>query len=262
MRETGDSFPETSLLVPLADILECSVDELLRGRFSSGSPSAQNGSPSGFDEERTEVLCGAEGKKQDRPLKLWQALCIAIGVALVLFGIVAMLVISMLGGETERSELIGLVFFFVFLSVAVFLLVFSGMSYGVTDAVDETERKNAAGLTLSMSTAIAVILLSIIAAIIQPLGVYSEVAAVAIMLSVMAVCVAVIVFTGIGISRLHIPEGSRDDSPWEGIIMMAATLIFLLCGFLGDYWHPAWVAFPIGGILCGIVCKIGDMLKK
>lgn len=104
--ETGDCFPETSLLVPLAGILECSVDELLRGRFSSGAPSVGNDSISDFDEEKAEIemLCAAAEKKQDRPLKLWQALCIAIGVALVFFGIVAMLVISVLGSETERCK--------------------------------------------------------------------------------------------------------------------------------------------------------------
>lgn len=41
-----------------------------------------------------------------------------------------------------------------------------------------------------------------------------------------------------------------------GVIMMSATAIFLLLGFLGNRWHPGWVVFPVGGILCGIVSEI------
>ena len=37
------------------------------------------------------------------------------------------------------------------------------------------------------------------------------------------------------------------------IIMMSATLIFLLIGFTMGMWHPGWVVFPIGAVLCGIV---------
>ncbi|MDQ0360746.1 permease prefix domain 1-containing protein [Breznakia pachnodae] len=46
---------------------------------------------------------------------------------------------------------------------------------------------------------------------------------------------------------------AQQDSPLYGIIMLSATGIFLLLGFLGHLWHPGWVVFPIGGILCGIV---------
>ena len=40
---------------------------------------------------------------------------------------------------------------------------------------------------------------------------------------------------------------------YSGVIMMIATIIFLLWGFLFDGWHIAWVVYPVGGILCGIV---------
>ena len=46
------------------------------------------------------------------------------------------------------------------------------------------------------------------------------------------------------------------DSHWSGIIMLIATGIFLVAGFLFDAWHPAWVVFPLGGILCAIVQKL------
>ena len=41
-----------------------------------------------------------------------------------------------------------------------------------------------------------------------------------------------------------------------GIIMTLATAVFLLCGFVFHAWHPAWIAFPIGGVLCGCVSSV------
>lgn len=41
-----------------------------------------------------------------------------------------------------------------------------------------------------------------------------------------------------------------------GSIMMAAAIVFLLGGFLANAWNVSWVAFPVGGILCGIVSTL------
>lgn len=44
-----------------------------------------------------------------------------------------------------------------------------------------------------------------------------------------------------------------------GAIMLTATAVYLILGFLSQLWHPGWVVFPIGGILCGILSVIlGD----
>ena len=40
------------------------------------------------------------------------------------------------------------------------------------------------------------------------------------------------------------------------IIMLLATAIYLLLGFVWEIWHPSWVIFPVGGILCGIISAI------
>ena len=40
------------------------------------------------------------------------------------------------------------------------------------------------------------------------------------------------------------------------IIMFSATAIYLLLGFVWELWHPGWVVFPMGGILCGIISAI------
>ena len=40
------------------------------------------------------------------------------------------------------------------------------------------------------------------------------------------------------------------------IIMLLATAIYILLGFVWELWHPGWVIFPVGGILCGIISVI------
>lgn len=41
-----------------------------------------------------------------------------------------------------------------------------------------------------------------------------------------------------------------------GIIMLSCLILFLLFGFILGAWYPAWIVFPVGGILCGIVSII------
>lgn len=41
-----------------------------------------------------------------------------------------------------------------------------------------------------------------------------------------------------------------------GVIMMVATLVYLILGFLYGAWGKAWIVFVVGGMLCGIVSII------
>lgn len=51
-------------------------------------------------------------------------------------------------------------------------------------------------------------------------------------------------------------KGERISGAVCSTIMLTATAVYLLLGFLGDFWHPGWVVFPVGGILCGIISTI------
>lgn len=249
--EAGDCFPETAQLAPLADILHCTVDELLHGEMKESAPVSQRENGNGISDKPE-----PEKQRKDdvaaRPLKTWQGACIAVGVFLVLFGTAAIVWYVAALGETEENGLRGAAILFAFLSVAVFLFVFSGMSYGVTDRVKPEQKPRARLLAAGMGISIAVILLSIVSVLVLPTAIGT-----AIMLTLMAVAVAVIVLCGVGVSRFHLPEerGNVGDK-WSGVIMLTATAVFLLCGFLWNKWHPAWVVFPIGGILCAIVSEL------
>lgn len=200
------------------------------------------------------------------PLKVWQGACIAAGVFLALFGVATLIFFVAMGGGAgeEDDALRGAAVMFVFFSVAVFLFVFAGVSYGVTDRVTAEQKPRARLLAAGMGISISAILLSVTAVFILPSALGT-----AIMLTLMAVAVAFVVLCGIGISRFHLPEtetnsGARAESgdKWSGAIMLTATAVFLLCGFLWNKWHPAWVVFPIGGLLCAIVSEIRNAVQR
>lgn len=46
------------------------------------------------------------------------------------------------------------------------------------------------------------------------------------------------------------------------LIMPVFTLLFFLLGVFFNAWHPAWILFPAGGLLCGIVGIVGTALEK
>lgn len=46
------------------------------------------------------------------------------------------------------------------------------------------------------------------------------------------------------------------------LIMLGATALFFLMGVLGGAWHPAWVLFPLAGILCGIISVILEAIGR
>lgn len=260
--ETGDSFPETAQLAPLADILHCTVDEMLHGALyeqpSVDAIPPQESAPEKNEEERGKATKEDGDKASSRPLKLWQSVCIAAGVFLVLFGIAALLVYVSVKGETEEIGLQGAAIFMAFLSIAVFLFVFAGVSHGVTDRVSEEQKPRARLFTLGMGVSIAIILAAVDIILLSPSAV-----GLAVMLVVMGLAVAAIILIGVGIARFRLPEEPAEPGErWSGIIMLTATVVFLLCGFLWNLWHPAWVVFPAGGILCGIVSEIEKAIRK
>lgn len=95
--------------------------------------------------------------------------------------------------------------------------------------------------------------------------------AVAVFLALIGVAVYLFITAGI-LYDLYMGEDSprkhheKKNEPHEricGVIMIIATAVFLLLGFVWNLWHPAWVAFPIGGLLCGCVSIIfGDGKKE
>ncbi len=63
----------------------------------------------------------------------------------------------------------------------------------------------------------------------------------------------------------HSPEGKKEDTLQSaicGCIMLTATIIFFIWGFVFQGWKICWVTYPIGGMLCGVVSLILEQVRK
>lgn len=83
-----------------------------------------------------------------------------------------------------------------------------------------------------------------------------------IMFSMIAVAVCIFVYFGVANRRFNrelFPEkrsgsGEKDgDDPLSKAIMLGVTCIYLFLGFAKNLWHPGWIVFPAGGVVCLLV---------
>ncbi|MGN1031147.1 MAG: permease prefix domain 1-containing protein [Butyricicoccaceae bacterium] len=87
-----------------------------------------------------------------------------------------------------------------------------------------------------------------------------------------AIGVAICIIFGLQLEeyerRLGIEEWvkRKDDRKWSGlfagIAFPLATIAFLVAGLTQNLWHPAWIVFPVCGILTGVVSVIEEFMSK
>ncbi|HOK81223.1 MAG TPA: helix-turn-helix transcriptional regulator [Clostridia bacterium] len=80
--ETGESYPETSLLVPIANVFGITVDELLRGERNTALEPAP-------EPEKPEPKV-----RQLKPMTKGEAFTLAGSVALILIGVLILITLS------------------------------------------------------------------------------------------------------------------------------------------------------------------------
>ncbi len=262
-RWEGDSvLPDVDTLIRLCDIFGCDLESLVRGDVASQART----------ECHTEIDYDAT-LAQIRGLFKKLALLIGLGVFTIISGVSAMLLVT---GTTD-NEIFGVIVLLVFVAVGAGVLVYSGISHTMKTKdipripLDAYKKDHFFSLSpWFFSIAIIIIILDVILLLLMlsnPTPNNIEQTAISLFLFVIALSVFMIVYTGVRISEesfvteraLEDIEEAKNKKLLEAInsaIMMVATIIFLLLGFLNNLWHPAWVAFPIGGILTGIVSAI------
>jgi len=87
---------------------------------------------------------------------------------------------------------------------------------------------------------------------------------VVILLALTTIAVPIYIYYGIQKSKYNIELYNKmaskepDDKVGKicGIIMLIATIIFFCLGAFRSLWNVAWIVYPIGGLICGIVSII------
>lgn len=257
--ESGQAMPEAATLVELAELLGCSLDQLMRQELGEDLPVPESQSA---EPAQDRAVFAAWGRHMDRFSTM-----MASGVALVLTGVAALLLTSTRVAEGDPLVVLPL---FLFLAVAVALFVWGGISHGdflkahpdvpmlwTDEEHDAFRRKFRLGITLAVVGVLLNVTLLVLLGWRAGENEAAQARAVALFMVLLAACVWVFVYLGIQMAKMEGEPGKKcagqPDDPWAAVIMMSATILYLLLGFVWDLWHPGWVVFPVGGILCGIL---------
>lgn len=257
--ESGNTYPETEKLIELSKVLGCSVDSLVKDemQFVSSKPNMNDKS--------------VYSKLMDK-----FSLQLSIGTMLILLGSSLLLGISALGMPYADY---GLVIFLIFVAISVPIFVMGGLELSdyknkhpklpnfYTEAeIDVFNRKFARLIASAVGVLMVGLVVFMALMVTNYFGTESPIPAAVFMLFV-TVAVPIFIYAGIQKNKYDIARYNRESlmvlkkenekvERFCGVIMMLATVVFMLWGFLGDAWTVAWSVFPIGGILCGIVAVV------
>ncbi len=244
--ESGQGLPEAATLLELADLLGCTLDQLMRQPLEETAP--EDGSA-----EQWAVF----SRHMDR-----FATVIALGVALVLLGTALTVAAAGFWGESPliALPLLG------FVTVAVFLFVFSGIDHGdflraypkppvCPDPAEQADfdAKFRTGMAGGVAGLLGSVALLVAASTLFAQSETRMTFAAAAFLALLSLWVGLIVRLGILRSKYDPAPQRPGGRDFGGAIMLTATALYLLLGFTRHLWHPGWVVFPIAGILCGVV---------
>lgn len=264
--ESDNTYPETDKLLQLAELFHCTLDDLMRKDISSQYIEDKNN----YDQHKNQF-----SKR------------ITLGVCLILSGLTLTCFLQAVLPYREgldRDGLSGIVFLlFVVVAVAIFIVTGLQDSYFVKkhpyieDFYSEEEKETFhKKFTTFITTGVVLIIAGLIIflgfeSIIDPATKeFTDLDTGNLLGSVFLLCVTIavtlFVYAGTQESKYNIRHYNlmqdRNSQTYKndkkiglicGCIMMAATMIYLACGFLGNLWHIAWVVYPIFGISCGIV---------
>lgn len=262
-RWEGDSvLPDVDTLVRLCDVFGCDLDTLVRGDVA-GERQAEVSEPINYDGILFNI----------RSLYKRLALLIAIGVFLIVGSVALLLFIN----SASSSEYSGVIAMLTVIAVGVGIIVYAGVSHEIkgkdlpTLPTDKYRRDGFFNLIPWFFAAATVIIILDILLLILLMPRYStnqiEQRTFGTFMLVIAVAVFLFVYAGIRMSEEgYVMEKAAKTSTdnnskrlldaINSSVMLLATIIFLLLGLMWGLWHPGWVAFPIGGIVTGIISTI------
>ena len=261
--ESGDAYPEMKMLLTLCDLFHVSLDELIHGNIEV--------------DESTPI------RQKYEKLVRRRATMVPIGICLILIGVTIMLALRGVFNLDDTSfEPLTIVPLLVFIAIAVVLFVIVGNEeddfkrrhHSLPDiyTADEVEVASSRQHYL-IAAGIGIIILgaAVLMAVIA-LG-QNDITAVAMLLVFVSVGVPLIVRGGIVKDSYDIKQYNQENSmksksqeekigAISGVIMMLATIIYLITGFAFNLWDATWWVFPVGGILCGISAIIIKTAQK
>lgn len=288
--ETGESLPDSSLLLSLSELFGVTIDELFKGKTAAEN-AEDNESRKETRSERTrdDDFTGKDDDDEedenepkltnDRPQE-WRskfAALICTGLCLIFAGVIEIILVGVLA---ESFAVFGTMIMFAFFAVGVPIIVYAGIKdamYYLSVKSDEWKpaiAKFAKEISIGVALCILAVTGFVSGGAAEELNADKTlVVCVGMVTGFVLIAAAVTLFIVSGlrfgaiVKRLAPEYTSERNSEhgagrFGGVVMLIATAVFLTLGFAFDKWHPAWVAFPIGGIICAILGSIDEAMGK
>ncbi|MCI8545100.1 MAG: helix-turn-helix transcriptional regulator [Bacilli bacterium] len=257
--ESGISYPEIEKIIMICEIFQCSMDELVKGEI------------------KTSVL---EGKREYDSFLTKFSKGMAFGVFLILFGVTLLLMIMSCAPNKEALEqyiMIGAIVLLIFVVIAVPIFIILGMRMNeiqkkykdFSNFYSEKEKEiYNHKFSILIATTVSIILIGVIVL----LSLYGfqicdeeSLFPVALFMIFITFSVPFIVNAGIQKSKYEmtsykechkVEKNDEIIGKISAVIMISATILYFILGFVFHLWKLNWLVFPVGGMLCGIVSVI------
>ncbi|MCL2522287.1 MAG: helix-turn-helix domain-containing protein [Erysipelotrichales bacterium] len=261
--ETGETMPETQQLIPIAKIFNITVDELLSGRrINSQTIDGQN----------------HINYEEDKIMSIKFILMIALGVGIILIGVVTMVIMDYLDIYHDRYVPI----FLAFVAIGAPICTYAGMVKSIEDKEPSANiLKQGKKLSLAISIGVMLCILSPIS-IVAVSERFDEtnmaILGVSIFFTLIIIAVAIFIIYGSlwsNYDKRYLKESGASKVKSEkkkhrekiigtlcAAIWMIAIAVYLTLGFTLDLWHINWVTFLVAALLSGVVVVIVEGFTK
>ncbi len=260
--ESGQSYPEMEKLLQICSMFHCNMDTLMQGDVSQAFAKDSYG----YDKFKNTL-----------------SKMIAAGVGILLFGISLMMLLCGAGIEEDIATAV----FFVLLIVSVIIFIVTGMQSGrfcekypqIEDFYTEEEKEQAyKRFIIGIAVGVGLILVGCLFLIVADFRVEKmqltdklqmekwDYIINGIFMMIVAAAASLLTFTALQKEKYNVKDYNKENNPSPerkkrneligklcGCIMLVATIVFFLIGFIEGGWAVSWFAFVAGGILCGIV---------
>ncbi len=283
--ETGEAYPETDKLISLSDLFSVSIDVMMQG---SVTDSEETENPDVGEETPAGAEIGVYARHMNRYM-----VGLSLGAFFLFFGIaVCVALVGFAQTFSDRYlvviESLGASSVLLFFAASVFCFVYARLKHKRfikenpvlnggfgEENLKRFQKRFAVGISCLASAIFLNLVFLIVFTALVSSGViaarnigeaicYVAAAFFFVFASILGGLVCLLIQrVKYNVEGYNGRDGKEYPTPRQkqqgvicGVIMMIATALFLLFGAIGNWWNSAWVAFPVGGILCLIIITI------
>lgn len=253
--ESGSGYPEAEKLIKLCTILDCSLDDLIKG---DATPAKQ------------------DLKTAYNRLINTFSRQISFAVALILLGLTIFIALASLSAPYSNY---GLIVFLIFVTIATPIFILRGIELEnfkakhphldnfYTEAEIDTYNTQFSKI---ISSAVAIILVGLVAFVaVMVTNIFPTECSMpaAIFMTFISISTPLFIYAGIQKNKYNIARYNHENSlkykttsdkigKISAVILILATIIFIFTGITWDIWKAGWLIYPVAILSCGIVAVL------